>query len=767
MDEISKRYLDHIDTRESDDYVLSQEGYILKDNSKTKALLNVADPDLIMDKAGNVGEAFGNFTTANLFAKRAEEEAMNDTERSTLSDIGIGATRGFFKSIQGAGQLVHAGLVEIGVADEETYKEFQNNFAKFYERIGETETIAGSIAEPLIQYGPMGIVSYAKMFSKIQPAVMRALVAEQATVGTVQTAEDPNLMSFIAEFFPNLSEEQNKNLAQETFLYLATPNKDGSAGAALENKFKAAVGDSPFAALIEVVIPLFKSVGRKKTSTPEDIKLITYDKKELLEYDRKTEIPENPFLKNKTTKPSEIIVSMQEVLDGIKTAKSGSDWYVRHKPKLKDLFGDDADLFEEITAITSQNTSVDENISKALQVYEYLKEYGTFANARSAADIGDGARTVDDLPVVPAVIDNLKRLEGIMDAKTGDIPSKQTLRERLGLPKTQTSFGIETYLGGNKVPDFVEAMKTGTDDEVVVDRHMLQYFFGFGSKAEKGAKPVDIVQVKQMITEAANILGYTPKQAQASIWSYNQMIPRGGKTNIKNLDEVRDYAKALNERADEIEQLVTKVRNLEGQGESIQAGSRSDPTIIEDVKQVDESVPIQLSGQLHNWIRKNPDGFTNSIDGKPSPITGYSVAPMKSLEIKKDIAEFSVKEARDFINNIFDLNESYAKMGTKTRVHAGGWLDNGVYYLDAVIVVDNLDEALAIAKAGDQKGIADLGAVNEGRNNEITIGTDDGIKKLKESGAYRDKLFDDTRKSIEELASVLEETRLQNNRGGN
>ena len=278
---------------------------------------------------------------------------------------------------------------------------------------------------------------------------------------------------------------------------------------------------------------------------------------------------------------------------------------------------------------------------------------------------------------------------------------------------------------------------------------------------------MDIVQVKQMITEAANILGYTPKEAQASIWSYNQIIPRGGKTNVKNLEEVRDYAKVLNERADEIEQLVTKVRNLERQSESIQAGSKSDPTIIEDVKQVDEAVPIQLSGQLHNWIRKNPDGFTNSIDGKASPITGYSVAPMKSLEIKKDIAEFSVKEARDLVDNIFDLNESYAKMGIKTRVHAGGWLDNGVYYLDAVIVVDNLDEALAIAKAGDQKGIADLGAVNEGRNNEITIGTDDGIKKLKESGAYRDKLFDDTRKSIEELARVLEETRLQNNRGGN
>ena len=759
MDEISKRYLDHIDTRDSEEYMLSQEGYILKDNSKTKALLNVADPDLMMNK-GNV---------ANLFAQRVEEEAMNDTERSTLEDIGIGATRGFFKSIQGAGQLVHASLVEIGVADEENYKLYQKNANAFIEGIGQTEGIAGGIAEPLMQYGPLGIFSYAKMFSSIQPAVMKALVAEQVTVGTVQTADDPNLMSFIAEFFPNLSEEQNKNLAQEVFVYLATPNKDESAGAALENKFKAAVGDSLFAPLVEAIIPFFKSFGGKKTSTPEDIKQITYNKQELLEYDRKTEIPENPFLKNKTTKPSEVVVSMQEVLDGIETARSGSDWYVRHKPKMKDLFGDDADLFEEIVAITSQNTSVDENLSKALKVYEYLKEYGTFANARSAADIGDGARTVDDLPVVPAVIDNLKRLEGVMDAKTGDIASKQTLRERLGLPKTKTSFGIETYFGGNKIPDFVEAMRIGTDDEVVVDRHMLQYFFGFGSKAEKAAKPVDIVQVKQMITEAANTLGMTPKDAQASIWAFNQIIPRGGKTNIKNLDEVRDYAKVLNERADEIEQFVTKIQKLEGQGESIQAGSRSDPTIIEDVKQVDETIQTQLSGQLHTWIRNNPDGFTNSIDGKASPITGYSVAPMKSLEIVKDSKEFSLKDANNLVDNILDLMQSYDKMGVKVRVHAGGWLnaEDGKYYLDAVVVTDTLEEALAIAKAGDQKAIADLGAVNEGRFDEIEIGTDDGIKRLKESGTYRDKLFDDTRANTEELADILEETRLQNKRGGN
>jgi hypothetical protein len=401
-------------------------------------------------------------------------------------------------------------------------------------------------------------------------------------------------------------------------------------------------------------------------------------------------------------------------------------------------------------------------------VYEYFKEYGTFANARSAADIGDAARTVDDLPLVPAVVDNLKRLEGVMDAKTGDIPSKQTLRERMGLPKTTTSFGIETYFGGNKIPDFVEAMRTGTDDEVVVDRHMLQYFFGFGSKAEKAAKHVDIVTVKQMITEASNILRFTPKEGQAAIWAFNQMIPRGGKTNIKNLDEVRDYAKVLNERADEIEQFVNKLQDIEGQGESIQAGSRTDPTVIEDAKQTTDLVKAQLSGQLHNFIKKNPEGFTNSIDGKPSPITGYSVAPLKKLEIVKDSKEFSYQEAQDLVKNIFELNLAYDKMGVKTRVHAGGWLDDdGKYYLDAVVVTDTLDEALAIAKAGDQKAVADLGAANSGRYDEIEINTEDGIKKLKESGTYRDKLFDDTRASIEELSDIVEKTRLQNNGGAN
>ena len=749
MDELEKAYLDHIGTRESDEFVLSSQGFIMKDNSKLKAIMQVSDADLMMDRSA-------------LFEMQKDKEAEDDT-RSTIVDVGIGAARGGAKLIQGAGQLMFSGLVQAGIADEESFKKFDDAYNKIYDRIGDTQTVMGGLSEPLIQYGIPG-VGYYNMFNKIRPSVMRALAAESATVMTAQTQGDPNLATFFKDLFA-LSQENADNLAQMTFVYLATPNKDLTAHNVFEDKFKAVITDSPLAGLVEVALPLFRSFGNKKTTTPDDLKQITYTKKELLEYERKAEIPENPFLKGK---PSEVVVTMQQVLDGMTTAKSGKDWYIRHKPKMKELFGDDADLFEEIVAITSQNTSVDENISKALKVYEYFKEYGTFANARSAADIGDAARTVDDLPLVPAVVDNLKRLEGVMDAKTGDIPSKQTLRERMGLPKTTTSFGIETYFGGNKIPDFVEAMRTGTDDEVVVDRHVLQYFFGFGSKAEKAAKPVDIVTVKQMITEASNILRFTPKEGQAAIWAFNQMIPRGGKTNIKNLDEVRDYAKVLNERADEIEQFVNKLQDIEGQGESIQAGSRTDPTVIEDAKQATDVVKAQLSGQLHNFIKKNPDGFTNSIDGKPSPITGYSVAPLKKLEIVKDSKEFSYQEAQDLVKNIFELNQAYDKMGVKTRVHAGGWLeDDGKYYLDAVVVTDSLDEALAIAKAGDQIAVADLGAANSGRYDEIEINTEDGIKKLKESGTYRDKLFDDTRASIEELSDIVEETRLQNNGGAN
>jgi len=807
MDELEKAYIDHIGTRDSDEYQLSSQGFILKDNSKLKAIMQVSDADLMMDRS-------------SLFEMQKDKEAEDDT-RSTIVDIGIGSARGGAKLIQGAGQLIFAGLVEAGIADEENFKKYNDAYNKIYDHIGDTQGVAGGLAEGLIQYGIPG-VGYYNMFNRIRPTVMRALAAEAATVGTVQVQGDPNLATFFKDLFA-LSEENANNLAQTTFVYLATPNKDLTAHNVFEDKFKAIITDSPLAGLVEVALPLFRSFANKKTTTPDDLKQITYTKKELLEYERKAEIPENPFLKNKTTKPSEVVVSMQQVLDGMTKAKSGKDWYLRHKTKMKDLFGDDADLFEEIVAITSQNTSVDENISKALKVYEYFKEYGTFANARSAADIKKSKvvelldeneqptgkfvivdqnidnidplesakqldegmaydskeqaealvkefnqeRMADDLPLVPAVVDNLKRLEGVMDPKTGDIPSKQTLRERMGLPKTTTSFGIETYFGGNKIPDFVEAMRTGTDDEVVVDRHMLQYFFGFGSKAEKAAKPVDIVTIKQMITDASNELGFTPKEGQAAIWAYNQMIPRGGKTNIKNLDEVRDYAKVLNERADEIEQFVNKLQNIEGQGESIQAGSRTDPTVIEDAKQATDVVKTQVSGQLYNFIRKNPDGFTNSIDGKPSPITGYSVAPLKKLEIVKDSKEFSYKDAQDLVKNIFELNEGYDKMGLKTRVHAGGWLneDDGKYYLDAVVVTDSLDEALAIAKAGDQIAVADLGAANSGRYDEIEIKTEDGINKLKESGSYRDKLFDDTGSSLKKLDSNIEETRVQNNGG--
>ena len=52
-------------------------------------------------------------------------------------------------------------------------------------------------------------------------------------------------------------------------------------------------------------------------------------------------------------------------------------------------------------------------------------------------------------------------------------------------------------------------------------------------------------------------------------------------------------------------------------------------------------------------------------------------------------------------------------MDERCKVYAGGWLENGKYYLDASVRIDNKDDALYIANAGNQDAIFDLKEFNK------------------------------------------------------
>lgn len=96
----------------------------------------------------------------------------------------------------------------------------------------------------------------------------------------------------------------------------------------------------------------------------------------------------------------------------------------------------------------------------------------------------------------------------------------------------------------------------------------------------------------------------------------------------------------------------------------------------------------------------NPDGFT--VDKKTfEPITsGYSVAVAGT---QNSFNNAGCARVVSYANNHKEINA------------LGGWLntENGFYYYDAVIVCNDLSEALTLAKANNQIAIFDLNNMQE------------------------------------------------------
>ena len=758
MSNIDDMFLNYKEYQESDnDYLLGNDGYKLEQNAKRTFFQDV----------GYYGK-----------------------------DIGIGTVRGGAKLGEGIISLLAAGAEKFVLGPEsmkmldpegdgivtDIGKYFAENV---YPNIGETETLAGGFAEGITQFLTPG-VGYYKLFNGIikakgvWPFISRALAAESATVATAQVPGDPNFVGFISQML-NVDTTKADSIAKEVFNYLATPaNVEGGydADQVFEEKFKAILADAPLGPIGEGLVPLFQMTikGMKKLFKGNDKAIQEINNKmnfsggaamnpegplakqiEEGTFKYEFEVPDNPY-KGKNDKPISLATPIDELIKGAQKASSAKNWYVKHKTVLKELMGDDADFFEELIGVTSQQASVDQNIERAMMAYEYFKTYGTFANLK-ALDKNTINPTEHNLPLLEGVIGNLRRLEGVEGSKTGKLATEKGIRERMGNPPTKTSFNIETYLAGNKVPDFVEAMFEGTDEVVVMDRHMIQILFG--KKAQVNARTM--AEGKIIVTEIANELGWTPKETQAAIWSFNQMRDSDiVKRKTKDINDVRDYEKALTERADAIEQLVTKFSNIEGQSEGIQIGSKTRPgTVEEGFTKTDIN---QVSGPLYSFISNNPDGFTISVDGKSTPVTGYVLAPLKQTEIVKDAKELDYQDVVNLVENIAALRQSY---GNEVRVYAGGWLnkDDGKYYLDASIVVDSKEDALYKASAGNQLAIVDLGAINKGDWDNVEIKTEQGIEELKKSGVYRSDKADVERASNEQLASKFEKTRMEDKGG--
>ncbi len=145
-----------------------------------------------------------------------------------------------------------------------------------------------------------------------------------------------------------------------------------------------------------------------------------------------------------------------------------------------------------------------------------------------------------------------------------------------------------------------------------------------------------------------------------------------------------------------------------------------------------------LENRLIGFIKDNPDGFTIDPDTFFIPSKGKAVAPVKAAEIVTRPELITPSLIRDYAKNVQIMTKIAGSMSLNNKVYAGGWLNkktkdnpkgDGLFYLDATMVIEDTRDALYTAEAGNQKAIFDLGEFYE------TV-TEDGIQKLKQDRSY-------------------------------
>lgn len=163
---------------------------------------------------------------------------------------------------------------------------------------------------------------------------------------------------------------------------------------------------------------------------------------------------------------------------------------------------------------------------------------------------------------------------------------------------------------------------------------------------------------------------------------------------------------------------------------------------------------------IREFIKNNPDGFTITSQGISVPIgtpnSGIVVAPIKDAELIVG-SDIPINVLREYIENAKAMSGIFNR-----EVFLGGWLnnDNGKYYLDNTLIVNDKAEALYFAQAAKQIAVYDLRVPPYGQE----IVTDEGIKQLQEAGIYRSDTAEQYRRSIERASGLFRAARIENQR---
>lgn len=181
--------------------------------------------------------------------------------------------------------------------------------------------------------------------------------------------------------------------------------------------------------------------------------------------------------------------TVAELTEAASSMESWRDWYDRHDQTLRDVFGDDAELFQRLLSATSQAASVPANVGLALKAYRQLFSGEPFTG------------------YLPAVIKNLGRV------------------------------AENVALQGQKISEYGAASE-GSAGAIAVDRHIAMLFFNTKSPNRK-----QVDSAKTRIRRIAERLEWQPREVQAALWAYNQTLLGTAPENVKSYDKLIEAAK--------------------------------------------------------------------------------------------------------------------------------------------------------------------------------------------------------------------------------
>jgi hypothetical protein len=201
------------------------------------------------------------------------------------------------------------------------------------------------------------------------------------------------------------------------------------------------------------------------------------------------QILEQAQLVDERNRVPELRRSVEELRTYAEEQSSWRDWYDRYQAMLDGMFEQDAGLFRQILAATSQAASVPANVGLAIKAYEQLLAGQPFTG------------------YLPAVIRNLERIRD------------------------------EVALSGQKIGQYGAAV-TGDEEGIAIDRHVAMIMFD-----TKSPTAAQVELGKQTVRDIAAQLGWAPREVQAALWAAN--IARAGK-------EPQSYDTYLIRKADQI-----------------------------------------------------------------------------------------------------------------------------------------------------------------------------------------------------------------------